>query len=259
LGVLLGGRLGYVLFYNFPAYLADPLSIVAIWQGGMSFHGGLIGPLLAGWLYCRRYKIPYMKMADVVIWGAPIGLGLGRLGNFINGELWGRQSDVPWVMVFPADPTGLARHPSQLYQFALEGVVLFAILYTIDRFKPARGVLTWAFIAFYGLFRMIVEFFREPDTQIGLFFDLISMGQILSFPMFLLGVVMMFYCWQKGVNDHVTPEEFAKMYPETDTVNEDAPFSHAQAIEGDSSDSPEVIEASHVDENASKDDKVSSS
>lgn len=179
LGLILGARVGYVLFYDFGNYLKDPLEIFAVWHGGMSFHGGMIGTLLAGYLCCRKYRVDFLSMADLVIVTAPIGLGLGRLGNFINGELFGRVTDAPWGMIFPAGGP-FPRHPSQLYEFALEGVLLFIILWALKDRKFASGSLCAFFLILYGLFRFLVEFFREPDVQLGFIAGPFTMGQILS-------------------------------------------------------------------------------
>jgi phosphatidylglycerol:prolipoprotein diacylglycerol transferase len=190
LGVMVGGRLGYVLFYDLGSYLRDPLSIFAIWQGGMSFHGGLLGMVLAAWYICRRKGWEFFEIADLVSAAAPIGLGLGRIGNFINGELYGRPTNVSWAMVFPEGGTA-ARHPSQLYEALLEGLLLFVILRWIYRKNFYPGTVFWSFLAFYGLFRFMVEFVREPDTQLGFDLGPFTRGQELTFPMILLGGVMM--------------------------------------------------------------------
>ena len=197
LGVVLGGRLGYVVFYNASYYLAHPLKIFAVWEGGMSFHGGLIGVVVAGLYASRKKGIGFTLLADLCALAAPVGLGLGRLGNFINGELYGRATDVPWGMVFPGGG-GVPRHPSQLYEAVLEGPVLFVILLLVGRRVQTTGVLLWTFIGGYGLFRFIVEFFREPDTHLGLLLGPFSMGQFLSFPMFLLGLVMAIVTVRRG-------------------------------------------------------------
>lgn len=189
LGVILGGRLGYVLFYNFTYYLAHPLKVFAVWEGGMSFHGGLIGVVLAGLYISRRKKIGFFALADLCVPAAPIGLGLGRLGNFINGELFGRPTDLPWGMIFPGGG-GVPRHPSQLYEALLEGPVLFTVLFLLQRKHRPTGVIFWTFVSCYGLFRFFVEFFREPDPQLGFVLGPFSMGQLLSFPMFLFGALM---------------------------------------------------------------------
>ncbi len=184
-GLIIGARLGYVVFYQWPnlvSYLRDPLEIVALWHGGMSFHGGLIGALIGGGLFCRRRKVPFWEVADAVIVAAPIGLGLGRLGNFINGELFGRPSSVPWAMVFPAGGP-LPRHPSQLYEALLEGAALFVLLWW-RKDRPAKpGFLVTTFLAGYGVARFAVEFFRQPDPQIGLLGGILTMGQVLSLGM----------------------------------------------------------------------------
>jgi phosphatidylglycerol:prolipoprotein diacylglycerol transferase len=192
IGLLLGARLGYVLFYDLPSYLRHPLEIFAVWHGGMSFHGGLIGCIIAGILFSRKFRIDFWKTADLVIVTAPIGLGLGRLGNFINGELYGRVTNVPWAMVFPAGGP-LPRHPSELYEFFLEGVVLFIILWRLkDRnFKP--GVLTAFFLILYGIFRFFLEFFRQPDVQLGFIIGPFTMGQLLCSVMILFGVLLYAY------------------------------------------------------------------
>jgi len=193
LGVILGGRVGYVLFYQFEYFLSDPLYLFQIWQGGMSFHGGLLGVILAIFIFARKTKKNFLEVGDFVAPLVPIGLGMGRLGNFINAELWGRQTDVSWAMVFPTDPLQVPRHPSQLYEFALEGVVLFAILYMISRKTRSLGLASGAFLIGYGVFRSIVEFFREPDAHLGLYFSFISKGQILSIPMILVGILIIYF------------------------------------------------------------------
>ena len=192
IGLIVGARLGYVLFYQFPNYLyylQHPLEIIAIWHGGMSFHGGLIGAVLAGFIFSRRRKIPFWEGADVVLVTAPIALGLGRLGNFINGELFGRASSLPWAMVFPTGGPE-PRHPSQLYEAALEGVLLFIILWILkDRsFRP--GTMVCLFLGGYGIFRFLVEFFRQPDPHIGLLWGMLSMGQILCLAMIITAAVL---------------------------------------------------------------------
>ena len=186
-GLLLGARLGYVIFYNAAYYLDNPLEIFSIWQGGMSFHGGFIGALLGGLLFCKRYQVDYWLIADLVVVTVPIGLGLGRLGNFINGELYGRVTNVPWAMIFPGE--SLPRHPSQLYEFLLEGVVLFIILWSMKG-KVKSGQLIALFLVFYGIFRIVAEFFREPDPQIGYIMGVITMGQILSCLMVVAGTIL---------------------------------------------------------------------
>jgi phosphatidylglycerol:prolipoprotein diacylglycerol transferase len=190
LGVVLGGRLGYILFYNLGFYLEHPLRLFAVWEGGMSFHGGFLGVITAFVIYARRKKIPFFTLIDMAALCAPVGLGLGRLGNFINGELYGRQTELPWGIIFPGGG-GVPRHPSQLYEAFLEGLVLLMLVRFTSRRSPATGVAGWTFVAGYGLFRFMVEFVRQPDAQLGTFLgDTFSMGQLLSLPMFLMGSYM---------------------------------------------------------------------
>ena len=197
LGLVVGGRVGYVLFYDLGGYLDDPLSIVAIWQGGMSFHGGLIGMTLAALLIVRRKGWVFWEIADLTAVAVPIGLGLGRIGNFINGELYGRASSLPWAMVFPGGGN-IARHPSQLYEALLEGLVLFLIVRWIYRMNIRPGAALWGMIGFYGLFRFTVEFLREPDLHIGFDLGPFTRGQLLSFPMLLLGTYfLMSMLWRE--------------------------------------------------------------
>lgn len=198
LGVILGGRFGYVIFYNFDIFLADPLWLFRVWEGGMSFHGGLLGVMFAMWWYGRKVGTGFWVMADFVAPLVPIGLGAGRIGNFINGELWGKPTDVAWGMVFPTAPDALARHPSQLYQFALEGVALFAILWWFSAKQRPRMAVSGMFLVFYGIFRFLVEFVREPDPQLGyLAFDWLTMGQVLSTPMILAGIGLLLIAYRR--------------------------------------------------------------
>lgn len=187
LGLLLGARLGHVLFYGLPFYLQNPFEIIAVWHGGMSFHGGFIGCLVAGILFCRSTKQDFWLISDIVIATAPIGLALGRLGNFINGELYGRITDVPWAMIFP-DGGPHPRHPSQLYECFLEGILLFIILWVAKDRLPRSGMVTALFAILYGLFRFLVEFVREPEVSN--VFNLLTMGQVLSSIMILCGVFL---------------------------------------------------------------------
>ncbi|WP_432471221.1 prolipoprotein diacylglyceryl transferase [Amphritea sp. HPY] len=191
IGVVLGGRFGYVLFYNFPQFLDDPLWLFAIWEGGMSFHGGLLGVIAAIGYFAHHYKKGFFAIADFVAPLIPVGLGAGRLGNFIGGELWGRATDQSWGVIFPRAMDGLGRHPSQLYEFALEGVVLFIVLWFYSaKPRPAMAV-SGMFLLLYGLFRSCVELFREPDGHIGFVaLDWLTMGQLLSLPMIILGAVL---------------------------------------------------------------------
>ena len=198
LGVVLGGRVGYILFYNFPAFIDNPLVLFKVWQGGMSFHGGLLGVTLAMYLFARKTGKSIFVVADAVAMVVPLGLGSGRLGNFINGELWGRATDVPWGMVFAGagpDP----RHPSQLYQFMLEGVVLFVILWVFSsRPRPPMSV-TGMFLLCYGVFRFAVEFVRQPDEHLGFIaFDWLTMGQLLSIPMIIVGAIFIYMAYRRA-------------------------------------------------------------
>ncbi|OUS30386.1 prolipoprotein diacylglyceryl transferase [Thalassotalea sp. 42_200_T64] len=199
LGVILGGRVGYVLFYNFDYFLVDPLYLFKIWTGGMSFHGGLLGVITAIAIFARKEKKSFLQVGDFVAPLVPLGLGAGRIGNFINSELWGRETDVSWAMIFPSDPLGLPRHPSQLYEFFLEGVVLFMIIYVVCRKPKPAGVASGIFLAGYGLFRMIIEFFREPDAHLGFYFSFISMGQMLSLPMVIVGIGLITWGLNQGL------------------------------------------------------------
>jgi phosphatidylglycerol:prolipoprotein diacylglycerol transferase len=192
LGLIIGARLGYVLFYDLKMYLSDPLEIFAIWHGGMSFHGGLIGVLLVGILFSWKNKKSFWKIADLFIATVPPGLGFGRIGNFINGELFGRVTDVPWGMVFPKGGP-LPRHPSQLYESALEGGVLFLILWLVKDKKLPTGGLLAIFLMLYGAFRFFVEFFREPDAHLGFILGPLTMGQILTVFMIIGGGILFFY------------------------------------------------------------------
>ena len=196
-GVVAGGRLGYVLFYNLGWYVAHPLEAFAIWQGGMSFHGGLLGVVAATLLFCRRRQLPVLLTGDILVTSATVGLGLGRLGNFINGELWGRPTDLPWGMVFPgAGPA--PRHPSQLYQAALEGLLLFVILMWLHRRQATPGVPFFTFFLGYGLCRFLVEFVRQPDAHLGFLWGGATMGQLLSLPMIAFGLAGLFWAQRRG-------------------------------------------------------------
>lgn len=196
LGVILGGRLGYMLFYDFTDMIHHPLRIFMIWEGGMSFHGGMIGVIVAMWLYARKIGKSLGEIADFVLPAVPIGLAAGRIGNFINDELWGRVTDVPWAMVFP-NGGELPRHPSQLYEFLLEGVLLFIILWIYSRKERPRYAISGLFLLLYGTFRFIVEFFREPDIQIGFVaFGWLTKGQLLSIPMIILGGFLLLWAYR---------------------------------------------------------------
>ncbi|SFN86822.1 Prolipoprotein diacylglyceryl transferase [Nitrosospira briensis] len=190
LGVILGGRLGHVVFYQFGYYLQHPLEIFAVWQGGMSFHGGFLGVISAMALLARKYKLPWLAVTDFIAPLVPLGLGAGRIGNFINAELWGRPTDVSWGMVFP-DVDSLARHPSQIYEFALEGLAFFALMWIYSAKPRPVGAVSGMFLIGYGVFRSVAEFFREPeDGFMGVLTLGISMGQWLSLPMIAAGLIM---------------------------------------------------------------------
>jgi phosphatidylglycerol:prolipoprotein diacylglycerol transferase len=191
LGLVIGARVGYVIFYDFLSYVSRPLEIFAVWHGGMSFHGGFIGSVLAGLWCSKRFKVDPWQVADLVIVTAPIGLGCGRLGNFINGELFGRVTNVPWGMIFPAGGP-LPRHPSQLYEFLLEGVVLFTIMWIMKDRVRRTGKLTALFVMLYGVFRFAAEFFREPDPQLGFIVGSFTMGQLLSAAMIFAGAALLY-------------------------------------------------------------------
>jgi phosphatidylglycerol:prolipoprotein diacylglycerol transferase len=191
-GLITGARLGYVVFYNLGDYLKNPLEMFAVWHGGMSFHGGLIGCIIAGIIFCRKYRVDFWQVSDLIIVTAPIGLGLGRLGNFINGELYGRVTNMPWGMVFPYGGP-LPRHPSELYEFLLEGVALFLILWFLKDKKLKPGMLTCLFLILYGAFRFFVEFYRQPDPQLGFVLGPFTMGQVLSSGMILCGAAIFIY------------------------------------------------------------------
>jgi len=198
LGAIVGGRLGYMFFYDGQALLSDPLLMLQIWKGGMSFHGGLIGVLAAMYLYARKIKKPFFELVDFIAPAVPIGLGAGRIGNFINGELWGRVTDVSWGMVFPYGGP-LPRHPSQLYEFLLEGVLLFCILWIYSSKPRPKGAVSGVFAICYGLFRCFVEFFREPDAHIGyLAFGWVTEGQLLSLPLIAVGIALLVWSHKKG-------------------------------------------------------------
>ena len=192
LGLIIGARLGYILFYDLKMYLGDPLEIFAIWHGGMSFHGGLIGLLLVGIFFCSKRKKSFWKIADLFVVTAPIGLGLGRIGNFINGELYGRVTQVPWGIIFPRGGP-LPRHPSQLYESALEGGILFLILWFVKDKKIPSGGLLALFLSLYGVFRFFIEFFREPDAQLGFVLGPFTMGQVLCAFMTVVGMGLFLY------------------------------------------------------------------
>jgi len=196
LGLVLGGRIGYMLFYNVSGFLADPLMLFRVWEGGMAFHGGLLGVLISLWIFGRRQGISFLRLGDFIAPYVPIGLCAGRIGNFINGELWGKVTDIPWGMVFPTGGP-LPRHPSQLYEAFLEGVILFLVLQLYVRQPRPTGATGGLFLLLYGLFRFAVEFVREPDAQLGyLALDWLTMGQLLSLPMIIFGAALLSWAYR---------------------------------------------------------------
>jgi len=197
LGVILGGRLGYVLFYKFGDYLAEPWKIFYVWEGGMSFHGGFLGVIFAMWLFARARRMRWLDITDFIAPLVPLALAAGRIGNFINAELWGRPTDVPWAMIFP-NVDNLPRHPSQLYEFGLEGLALFALLWWFSSKPRPRGAVSALFLIGYGTFRFLVEYTREPDRFLGLLALGFSMGQWLSMPMVVAGILMLAWSYRRA-------------------------------------------------------------
>jgi phosphatidylglycerol---prolipoprotein diacylglyceryl transferase len=198
LGIILGGRIGYVLFYNLPHFAQNPIEILQLWNGGMSFHGGVLGCIVAIVLFAMRRGIPVLSLGDVTAAVAPIGLFLGRIANFINGELWGRPTDVPWAMVFPHGGP-IPRHPSQLYEATLEGIVLFIVLALLVRFGALKrpGVVTGVFAIGYGVARITSEFFRQPDVQLGFLWGGLTMGMLLCIPLILAGIAVLIVAFRR--------------------------------------------------------------
>ncbi len=198
LGVVVGGRLGYVFFYQFSRFLEEPLWLFKVWEGGMAFHGGLLGVIAALAIFAHRNQIRFLDLGDFIAPLAPIGLFLGRIANFVGGELWGRSTDGWWGMVFPRDPAGLPRHPSQLYEAFLEGLVIFVVLMWLARKQRAAGFLSGLFLVMYGCFRFLVEFAREPDAHLqDLLFGWMTRGQTLCLPMILVGGLLILFAYRK--------------------------------------------------------------
>lgn len=202
LGVVLGGRLGYCLFYQPGHYLSHPLEIVYLWQGGMSFHGGMLGVIVSMVWFAHRQGLPWLDITDFIAPCVPTGLAAGRVGNFINGELWGRVADpsLPWAMVFPQSASPLPRHPSQIYQFLLEGLLLFALLWWLARKPRPLGWISGAFLLGYGVLRFVAEYFREPDAFLGLLAAGLSMGQWLCVPMVLAGAALLAWSRRRAID-----------------------------------------------------------
>jgi len=205
MGAILGGRLGYMLFYDWSDFISDPLLLLQTWKGGMSFHGGLLGVLVALFICAHKLKKPVLALTDLIAPAVPIGLGAGRIGNFINGELWGRVTDVPWAMIFPGADF-YPRHPSQLYEFALEGLLLFTILWIYSRKLRPLGAVSGLFAICYGTFRIFVECFREPDQQIGYIGGWLTEGQLLSLPLIMVGLGLIFWAYhhQRTIKERAT-------------------------------------------------------
>jgi phosphatidylglycerol:prolipoprotein diacylglycerol transferase len=207
IGIIVGGRTGYVLFYNPAVFIQHPAAILKLWEGGMSFHGGFLGCVAAVMLFALKNNISILSLGDITTAVAPIGILLGRLANFIKGELWGREADasVPWRMIFPDDPSHLFRHPSQLYEAALEGLLLFAILAVMVRMGALKrpGLILGSFIAIYGLARITGEFFREPDPQLGFLWGGLTMGMLLSVPMIIVGAILIMMAWRRETPEHI--------------------------------------------------------
>ena len=193
-GAMFGGRVGYMIFYGTEQLISNPLSLFYVWQGGLSFHGGLLGVIASMFLFSVKKKISFLSIMDAVALSMPIGLGLVRLGNFLNGELFGKPTNGSWGFIFPTDPFGLLRHPSQLYESFGEGILLFVILMTVNKLTKINGIISSCFLIFYGLIRFIIEYYRQPDAHIGyVAFDSLSMGQILCIPMIVIGIFMFIY------------------------------------------------------------------
>ncbi len=204
LGVIIGGRLGYILFYNFSFYINNPQKILYVWQGGMSFHGGVLGVIIFGYIYSRKLRYSFFQLADPVMPVVAIGLGLGRLGNFINAELYGRVTTLPWGMVFP-NSDGQPRHPSQLYEAFLEGFLLWFITNLILKKTRKNGIVFWSWIGLYGVFRFLVEFVREPDDHLGHVFGFMTQGQILSSFMILTSLAAIIYIFKRDNSTNRNP------------------------------------------------------
>ena len=201
LGAIIGGRLGYMFFYGMQQVIQDPFSILKVWEGGLSFHGGLLGVLVSFFIFCKKNNISFFEFSDHIALSFPLGLGIVRIGNFLGGELLGRQTDLPWGIIFWSDPLQITRHPSQIYQAILEGPILFLLLYLLSRRKIPKMAMSGAFLFLYGVFRVFTEQFRSPDSHIGFdLFDIITRGQLLSSPMILIGSTLLILEIRKNKN-----------------------------------------------------------
>ena len=201
IGLMIGGRVGYVLFYNYAEWIKDPWLIFRVWEGGMSFHGGMLGAFCGMWVFARQSGARFVDVTDFIGPYVPLGLFTGRIGNFINGELWGKPTDLPWAMVFPSGGS-TPRHPSQLYEAFFEGIVLFILLQWFRRQNPPRSAVSGMFLLLYGLFRFAVEFVRLPDAHIGyLAFGWLTMGMVLTFPMIVIGILLLIWAYRRGAAD----------------------------------------------------------
>lgn len=201
LGAIIGGRLGYMCFYGMQQIIQDPFSILKVWEGGLSFHGGLLGVLVSFFIFCKKNNFSFFEFSDHIALSFPLGLGIVRIGNFLGGELLGRQTDLPWGIIFWSDPLQITRHPSQIYQAILEGPILFLLLYFLSRRKIPRMAMSGAFLFLYGVFRVFTEQFRSPDSHIGFdLFDIITRGQLLSSPMILIGSTLLILAFRKNKN-----------------------------------------------------------
>jgi phosphatidylglycerol:prolipoprotein diacylglycerol transferase len=198
-GAMIGGRIGYMFFYGTDQLVNDPLSLFYIWQGGLSFHGGLAGVIVSTIIFSKKFQLDFFRLTDGITLAMPIGLGLVRIGNFLNGELYGRATSGEWGFIFPTDPFGLPRHPSQLYESFFEGIILFVVLTIINKKTSRRGIVSASFLILYGLTRFFIEFFRQPDAHIGFVaLEWLSMGQLLCLPMIFAGFVLLTYFLRKA-------------------------------------------------------------